>query len=254
MEPQEVPIPEHEPTPPPRRRGRTATLIASAAALGVLGGVCTGYVVQAGGAPTPLPALAQPVVAQAEGKAPDPLSAAQDRLVKTDGDLRKLLLKKPAGAKDWPSPPGNDGWMSLMTYADGHGHPGDAFRNLLDSGFRRIAVRSWTESNGLDVEIRLVQFREESQVASLGRLKDQLGFARLELAPGDVVTPVHGALDGGLAMYGEPEREAGYVPRYKARALMRRGDIHLEMWFVRNGRPVSEKQALSLAEKQLERL
>ncbi|MDO0927082.1 hypothetical protein QQY24_17300 [Streptomyces sp. TG1A-8] len=50
-----------------RRHGRAAPLIAGAAAPGVLAGVCTGYLVQAGRPPTGLPPLSQPVVRRAEG-------------------------------------------------------------------------------------------------------------------------------------------------------------------------------------------
>ncbi|MGJ3560129.1 hypothetical protein ACR6C2_22135 [Streptomyces sp. INA 01156] len=88
--------------PRPRPRGRTTLLIAAAAVLGVVAGTCTGYLVQAGREPTALPSLSQPVLTQKkqkEGQEPAPLSAAQDRRVKTDGDLRKLLLKKPRGAR-----------------------------------------------------------------------------------------------------------------------------------------------------------
>ncbi|WP_442738151.1 hypothetical protein ACQUSN_12805 [Streptomyces pseudogriseolus] len=82
-----------------RRGGRTVTLIGAALVLGLVAGTCTGYLVQAGRAPTPLPPLSQPVLAQARGEGPAPLPAAQDRRVRTDGDLRELLLKKPRAAK-----------------------------------------------------------------------------------------------------------------------------------------------------------
>ncbi|WP_367669716.1 hypothetical protein [Streptomyces sp. DT2A-34] len=102
---------EAAPRPRPRRRGRTALLIAGAVVLGLVAGTCAGYVVQADREPTKLPSLSQPTLKQSRGEAPEPLSAARDRRVKTDGDLRKLLLKKLAGAKDADWLEGADGWQ-----------------------------------------------------------------------------------------------------------------------------------------------
>src|SRR5262245_49039165 len=75
----------------PRRRGRATAPIGAAALLGVVAGTCAGYLVQAGREPAKLPSLSQPVIKQAKGDV-EPLSAAQDRRLRTDGDLRKLLL------------------------------------------------------------------------------------------------------------------------------------------------------------------
>ncbi|MFF1500664.1 hypothetical protein ACFVZR_12440 [Streptomyces sp. NPDC058316] len=104
-------------------RGRTALLIAAAAVLGIAGGTAVGYDVQAGRAPTPLPALAQPDLAYPAkalpaDKAPDPLPASQDRQVRTDGDLRKLLADRPAGWSEDKAVPGlRDGWLGVDEYA-----------------------------------------------------------------------------------------------------------------------------------------
>ncbi|MFD5430226.1 hypothetical protein ACFWI9_33130, partial [Streptomyces sp. NPDC127084] len=87
-----------------RRRGRTALLIAVAAVVGIAGGTAVGYGVQAEHEPTPLPVLSQagltyPAKPLAASAQPVPLSAAEDHQVKTGGDLRKLLLSKPSGAR-----------------------------------------------------------------------------------------------------------------------------------------------------------
>ncbi len=144
-----------------RRRGRTAALIGAALVLGLVAGTCAGYLVQAGREPTPLPPLSQPVLAQAEGEGPDPLSAARDRRVRTDGDLRKLLLKKPHGAKsaDWLQ--GSDGWLDLADYAESYTVPYETFGDLITDEFRRAAVTAWEADDGYTVEISLVQFRQE---------------------------------------------------------------------------------------------
>jgi hypothetical protein len=157
-----VQVAREEPAAPVRRRGRTALLIAGAALLGLVGGTCTGYLIQADRSPTALPPLSQPKLAQAKGKAPEPLSAARDRQVKTDGDLRKLLLKKPGGAKtaDWT--PG-DGWMDLYAYAETYEEPRNMFGRLITDEFRRAAVTGW-QSGAQTAEIRLIQFRQQESL------------------------------------------------------------------------------------------
>ena len=130
-----IPVaPDVPPEVPARRRGRgrTTLLIATAAVLGLVAGTCVGYLVQADREPTKLPALSQPVLAQAEGEGPEPLSAAQDRKVKTDGDLRKLLLKRPGGAKDITSLAGEDGWLDIRAYADALTNSDEMFTQLVE--------------------------------------------------------------------------------------------------------------------------
>ncbi|MDQ0960869.1 hypothetical protein QFZ66_004747 [Streptomyces sp. B4I13] len=87
-------------------------MIAGAALLGVAAGTCTGYVIQAGRAPTVLPPLSQPVVGQADGEA-EPLSAAQDRRVKTDGEC-----KSPAERSTTAVPQGRRGGRSVPADRD----------------------------------------------------------------------------------------------------------------------------------------
>ncbi|WP_282696864.1 hypothetical protein [Streptomyces sp. CC208A] len=67
----------------------------------------------------PLPALNQPGLAYPakplpKGQEPDPLPAAEDAQAKTDGNLRKLLLPCPAGARDSEVGP-RDGWCNLAS-------------------------------------------------------------------------------------------------------------------------------------------
>lgn len=90
--PAEAPVPGRA-----RPRGRTALLIAAAALLGISGGAAVGYGIQAERPPTPLPALSQaelayPAKALPADKVPAPLPASQDHRVRTDGDLRKLII------------------------------------------------------------------------------------------------------------------------------------------------------------------
>ncbi|MFY4719305.1 hypothetical protein [Streptomyces sp. LaBMicrA B280] len=236
------------PAAPVRRRGRTAALIASAAALGIVAGGCVGYVVQAGRAPTKLPPLSQPVLRQGNGAVPL-LSAAEDRQVKTDGDLRELLLPKPRGAHDENI--GDDGWMDLEEYATWSEHPGSVFHYALQSQLRRVAATGWRIGATYSVEIRLVQYRQEQTTGARDHVRDQENWVGNR--PGTDSRPVPGAGDGMAYVGRRPRSEPGYVPMYQAEAYASRGDLVMEMW-ITDTEPVSEKKIVDLAKRQVGRL
>ena len=74
-------------------------------------------------------------------------------MVTLNGDLSKLLIAKPAGAKDWDFDPFPDGWSSLGEMAYDYSawalDQSNAFTMLNADGFRRVAGRVWTTSDGL---------------------------------------------------------------------------------------------------------
>lgn len=241
-----------EPERPRRRgRGRTTLLIACAAVLGVVAGTCTGYVVQAGRAPDPLPPLNQPVMAQAKGKAPEPLSAARDRQVKMDGDLRKLLVKRPKGAKTLSTQLPPDGWLNFMDMAEDYARPEGAFTRLVDTGFRRAVATMWKE-NGTMVSVRLTQYRDEETVAAADATSGQQAWVEQE-HQSTVGRPLPGSGTGLVYVHAQPDRKPGYVPLYTAEAYAARGDVFMQVWLA-GPRPISEKRAMQVAREQWERL
>ncbi|MDQ0581889.1 hypothetical protein [Streptomyces rishiriensis] len=242
----EAPLPR-----PRRRRGRTTLLIAGAAALGVVAGVCAGFIVQADREPTALPPLSQPVLEQGKGEV-EPLSAAQDRRVKTDGDLRKLLITRPKGAKDTAFAVDSDGWADLATYAAEYTRPGTTFNNLVDDEFRRAAMASWRVGESYNVEIALVQFRQESKAAASEWAENGEYWAEDE---DDTRSwPIPGAEDNGTAyVHDTPEQEAGYLPMYTAEAYAWRGDICVEIQ-VYDSKPISKAKIMDLAQRQVGKL
>lgn len=233
-----------------RRRGRTVALICAAAVLGLVAGTCAGYLVQADREPTPLPPLSQPVLPQAKGKGPEPLSAAQDRRVKTDGDLRELLLDKPRGAKAAEWLDGSDGWMDLAAYADDFEEPDVAFGTLVQDQFRRAAVTGWEVGDDYTVDIRLVQYRQEEYAAAAEAALDGQHWPEQERHDS---WPIPGTGEGRAYVLAEPETEPGYLPLYSAQAHVARGDVVMEIW-VYGSKPVPKKMIMSLAERQVERL
>jgi hypothetical protein len=235
----------------PRRRGRTALLIATAAVLGLIAGTCAGYLVQADREPAKLPSLSQPTLSQAEGEAPEPLSAAQDRRVKTDGDLRKLLLKKPAGAKDAEWLEGADSWQDMAAFADNYNRPDEMFGVLVSDEFRRAAVTGWQVGSSYTVEIRLVQFRMEESVSVPYFTGNDQHWAEAEDSTDS--WPIPGTGDGMAYVHNKPEVEAGYLPLYSAEAHAWRGDIALQIW-VYADKPISKKRIMDLAQRQVGRL
>lgn len=235
-----------EPVPRPRRRGRTTLLIAAAAVLGVVAGTCTGYLVQADREPTKLPPLSQPVVAQAKGEGPEPLSAAQDHRVKTDGDLRKLLIKRPKGARDVEYAAGEDGWLDLADYAHQLKNADREFGELVGAEFRRAASSEWRVGSTYSVAVRLVQFRQEEHLGAADR-------ADSWNVDDTTSWPIPGTGDGMAYVATKPDTKPGYLPLYMAQAHAWRGDIAMEIW-IYDTKPIPKAKIMDLAKRQMERL
>ena len=229
---------------PPRRRGRTTLLIAVAAVLGVVAGTCTGFLVQADRAPDKLPALSQPKLAQAKGPAPERLSAAADRRVKTDGDLRKLLLRKPSGATAALFPQGTDGWQDLAELSEAYTKPDVTLHYQLRQEFRRAAVTDWEEGSR-EVDISLVQYRQEEK---LGAYDDTTGaFYYADQEPDTDSWTVPGTADGKAYVHNADD------DGYSAEAHAYRGDIAVHIW-VYDSKPITKAKIMDLAKRQMERL
>ncbi|MFF8280234.1 hypothetical protein ACF05T_29805 [Streptomyces lateritius] len=240
---------------PRRRAGRTVALIAVAAVLGVVGGAAVGYGIQAERAPTPLPALNQPTLAYPshlpKGQEPVALAAAEDRKVKTDGDLRKLLLPKPAGTKKTEFADA-DGWMSLATYAGNFDHPNRALRYQLGNGFRRVATTSWQTGAYRTTQIRLVQYRSSDLLGARDHIEDQMAYMPEEDYARSEGESLKGSTNGRYYVF--PVRQKpGYLDHYQARAYLYRGDIAVEI-FMHDTKKISAKDISSVAERQLGRL
>ncbi|MEV5601671.1 hypothetical protein AB0L33_09540 [Streptomyces sp. NPDC052299] len=240
-----------------RPRGRTALIIAAAAVLGIAGGVATGYGVQAGRAPTPLSALSQPGLAYPAkalpaDEAPDPLPASQDRRVRTDGDLRKLIVPRPKG---WQEDKGltaltQNGWMGVDDYALNFNNEDYMYGDLLDQGIRRVAGASWKKGEYRAADVYLVQFG--SGAAAAAHAEDQRSYMPAKSAAGNDGTAIKGSAEGRYYLFAA-ERKAGYLPFYQARAIFSRGDVMVDI-HIYDSAPISKKDIRTLAERQLERL
>ncbi|MFE2294273.1 hypothetical protein [Streptomyces sp. NPDC059452] len=249
------------PAPPVRRRprGRTTLIITAAALLGISGGAAVGYGIQAERPPTPLPALSQPGLgypAKPLPTAPAPLPAAQDRQVTTDGDLRKLLVDRPKGAK---KPLAGelgigDGWASLPEYAQTYyDDPNYMFETFAGADLRRVASVGWRQGQHRTINVQLIQFRSGDTLGASDHLAGQLDYMdEEEDGAGNPGQPVKGSGEGRSYLF-PVERKAGYLPSYRARALAARGDIVLDI-NIFDTVPIKAKDIRTLAERQLERL
>ncbi|MFD8973096.1 hypothetical protein [Streptomyces sp. NPDC059593] len=245
--------PDTPPTVRPRRRAlRTVGLIAVAAVLGLVGGTATGYGIQAEREPTPLPALNQPGLAYPKplpkGEEPEPLSAAEDRQVKANGDLRKLLLPRPKGARA----NGEDGWESLDAYMSRYTRPSNALRRQLELGIRRVATRSWMSGERRSVTIDLIQYRSGAQAGAAEHVASQQRIAGFDDQANYEGETVKGSGNGRSYLY-PVERKPGYLDFYEARAFVQYGDIAIAI-HMSDTEKIAEKDIRSLAERQLERL
>ncbi len=242
----------------PRPRGRTALLIAAAALLGISGGTAVGYGIQAERPPTPLPALSQaelayPAKALPADKVPAPLPASQDHRVRTDGDLRKLIMDPPAGwsedkGADWL----DDGWMTVGGLARGYEDQAGMFEYFLESDIRRIAGAAWKKGEHREATITLTQFSGGTEAAAEGYAEGQRSYMAEDEYAGNDGDLVKGSGEGRYYLY-DVDRTPGYLPSYQARAVVHRGDIMIEINLF-DSRPISKKDIRTLAERQLERV
>jgi hypothetical protein len=249
-------LPEAEPGEPvaaPRRR-RTARLLLVAALLGVVAGGGTGYAIQAARTPTPPPPLtvAQPVYPAAHG-GPSTLSAADDDMVKTDGDLTKLILPPPSGSKPWAATPGENGWLTLSEFAEDFTGPADEFQWLLSRGFRRAAVSTWLEGD-VSYRINLIQYEHDSENVAEQYVQSQDSYRLNRVGGGAYRTAIPGTEDG--AVYDGPKQQQyddGSGSYYGAYALARHGDLAVEI-FVTSPNRIDQATVMHLVQSQLERL
>jgi hypothetical protein len=237
-----------------RRRGRTTLLVAAAAVLGVVAGAVTGYTVQYHREPTPLPPLSQPDI-----RTPKPVKAGEhttarsvsvNRWAKTDGDLRQLLVPEPKGAKTEQKAD----WDDLFSFATWFKDEEYMFEDLAENDFRRAVSVGWSEDEKVYVDIRLVQFRENTELNAERFGEGQQAYMSEDEWAGNDGEPIPGSANGRTYVYDEPHREAGYEPLYQGRAVAWRGDLVMIIEYVNNSGPISEKALKSLAKRQLERL
>ncbi|MFD5873342.1 hypothetical protein [Streptomyces sp. NPDC060322] len=242
----------------PRPRGRTALLIAAAALLGISGGTAVGYGIQAQRPPSQLPALSQtelayPAKALPADKVPAPLPASQDRQAKTDGDLRELLIDRPAGwSEDKDADWLDDGWMSVGDLARDYEDEGSMFEYLQESRIRRVAGAAWKKGEYREATVTLTQFSSGAAEAAADYADGQRGYMLSDEYAGNEGDLVKGSGEGRYYIYGV-DREPGYLPSYQARAILHRGDIMIEI-NIYDTRPISKKDIRTLAERQLERV
>ncbi|MEU8432520.1 hypothetical protein AB0F18_06330 [Streptomyces sp. NPDC029216] len=246
---------EHEQPPPraPRRRGRTTALIAAALVLGALAGTVTGYAIQYDRKPTPLPPLAQQKLDTPKALAPNDATTVKtinaNRWHKSDGDLTELLIEAPAGAKvDF------DGYDTLDAYATTFENPNGAVRDFVKDGLRRLAIRRWTQGD-VRVEVQLVQYRDYSGADRHYREQSNYMPNKDFAGNGGIAVPGVSAGLGHVWVYSDTTKEPGYAPVREARALVRRGDIVLDLFYTdERGGQIAESDVLDLAKRQLERL
>ncbi|MFF2526636.1 hypothetical protein [Streptomyces liangshanensis] len=253
---------------PPRRRGRTTLIVGVAALLGAVAGTATGYTIQADRPPTALPPLSQPGLAYPAKALPagtkvKALSAEEDSQVRRDGDLRELLISKPAGSREGGQSLIEDGWIPLSAYALHYESEDYMFEHLLREGFRRVAAVSWEEGQDRQGEVNLVQFhagadegvlhlRARSDGGVSGIARGQLLDTASKRGAGNPGDPIKGSGNGRYFLF-KAQHKPGYLPLYRARAVAYRGDIMMDINLF-DSKPIGEKDIRTLAERQLERL
>ncbi|MFJ1864134.1 hypothetical protein ACIOD1_05840 [Streptomyces sp. NPDC088097] len=237
----------------PRRRGRTTLLIAAALVLGAIAGTATGYAIQYHREPTPLAPLAQQRLVTPKALAPDDATTNKtinaNRWHKTDDDLAKLLIEAPPGAKDV-----GVGYDALDDFSAPYEKPGKALESFAEADFRRSVTRTWTEGD-IVVEAQLVQFKDHHGADKVQRGQSDFMSEKKYAGNPGVAIPGFPAELGHVWVYSDTFEEPGYYPIREARAIARRGDIVLQIFYVdRSAGNIPEADVIDLAKRQLERL
>ncbi|MFB7467583.1 hypothetical protein ACFCZ1_29515 [Streptomyces sp. NPDC056224] len=242
-------------TPAPRRgRARTPLLIAGASVLGILAGTITGYAVQYHRPPTPLPPLAQQKLPAPGALAPDDATTHQtinaNRWHTSDGDLTKLLIGAPDGAETLEEP----GYETLDSFATSFKAPDAVLSDLAHDGLRRIAAVTWRKDEQI-TEVRLVQFRDFSGADEYQRDQSSYMGEKDYAGNGGVAIPGVPPGLGHVWVHSETDEKPGYYPVRQSRAVVRRGDIVVQIFHNdQRGRNIAESDLIELAKRQLERL
>jgi hypothetical protein len=130
------------------------------------------------------------------------------------------------------------------------------FGELTRNDFRRLAVATWEAGSGsgyTDVEIRLVQFRDETNAYADDHFAGQKWYMPQRKFAGNRGKAIPGTLGGRAWVYSKPSAKPGLLPEYQARALARQGDIVIDIW-ITSAKPITGSTIMSLAKRQLERL
>ncbi|WP_344444061.1 hypothetical protein [Kitasatospora nipponensis] len=235
----------------PVRGSRTLLLLVAALLLGPLVGGGIGYAIQAQRPPTPLPPL-QPVAQPqypAGALSPQAAAAALPAPLSIDGDLRKLLLAKPADAQDEDgnasgATPG--GWETVGEMARERGDSATEFEDLLDAGLRRTAMTGWRKGD-IDYRIELIQYFS-ADARSAYEAMDQAHVRNPQSVP---------FADGMQGSYWADPKQRTYVQTnlkfYYGGAKTRRGDVLVSVE-IYSPNPVNADEARDLAKQQWERL
>ncbi|WP_345982795.1 hypothetical protein [Streptomyces sp. DSS69] len=126
------------------------------------------------------------------------------------------------------------------------------FRYLTVSGLRRVAATECVQKDRY-THLALVQFGPGLDNHASDHFALQLSYMpEAEGGAGNAGDPIEGTGRGRYFLY-PVEREAGYLPLHRARALAVRGDIMIEI-DVSDVKPISKKDIRVLAERQLGRL
>ncbi|MFL6117901.1 MAG: hypothetical protein ACJ786_42085 [Catenulispora sp.] len=220
---------------------RTGVLFSSAVALGLAGGLGIGFGIQHARPATPLPPISHTLgsaVVPLAAVTPDP---ATDDGAKLDGDLRDLLLAKPAGAKDDALIPAR-GWLTAGNLAEYFGKPDQEFAALNAEHFRRAARAVWVAADGTRVEVDLVQFRTGDDAGSF--------FAAVGFPQDLTASAVAGTGTGYVGRYDAKGRD-GMFTGY---GLVRHGDVVEQVFLERKQGPPGTEDVMQVTKEQADRL
>ncbi len=229
-----------------RRRFGAGALFLTAVLAGPVIGAAVGYAIQSFRPPTPLPPLTAPKPTYpAERVDAAALAAAGPPPLNIDGDLRRLLIDRPAGSTDRTDGDG-DGWLSAADRAETFGDSEDTFVETLGNGFRRAATVRW-KSGDDTYRVMLVQYVPESVVKAITGMGPS-GTSGMD------VSKFPGNDESVLLVAKQPYTYARSTETYYyGEAIARKGTVLMTVQvYAKN--PVDRAQLEDIAKRQWERL
>jgi hypothetical protein len=162
------------------------------------------------------------------------------------GDLRTLLLSRPANSSPYDKPLSKDGTLSADDIAQLYPNPDDVKQILANDGFRSAAVAQWVNNDSSSVEIKLYAFGEEDGAAAWSSAEAHAYTEDLTL---NNESPINGIDTSTLVV--DPKADSdGYILTV---AIAVRHNVAMKI-FVYQPHNATESVTVKLAQQQFARI
>jgi hypothetical protein len=230
----------YPPPAPPRRRAGLVLGIAGLAVVAVLAALGA-FALVSRQEKNNNPTAGSPTVSPTAG-ASTPAPAQTDFF----GDLRTLLLSRPANASAYDKPLSKDGTLTADQIAQLYPNPNDVKQILTNDGFESAAVAQWVASDNSSVEIKLYAFAGDDGAYAWSNAE---AHAYTDDATLHDESPINGIDASTLVVDPTPDSD-GYILTV---AIAVQHNVAMKI-FVYQARKATESVTIQLAQQQFARI